>query len=195
VGDVYQRLNRYDEAKVVVEKAIAQGMKADSLRFTLYDIAFIQHDQSGMERQVEGLRGKPYEAIILLFKAQGECSLGKRQNSRQTFAQAVTSAESHGMKEFAGVLRAIEATCEAELGNTSAARQEASNALTASNDRATRDVAAGVLARIGDTKGSQKLVEGLAKEFPTETILNRLHIPAAQAFSELQRNILKRRLP
>ncbi len=169
-------------------RAIAQGTGADSLRFTLYELAFIQHDQSGMQRQVEALRGKPYEAIILLLKAQGECSLGKLQNSRQTFAQAVASAESHGMKEFAGVLRAIEGTCEAELGNIAAARQEVSNALSASNDRGTRDISAGVLARIGDISGSQKLVDGLAKEFPTDTILNRVDIPATQAFIELQQN-------
>jgi len=188
LGDVYERLNRYDEAKVVLEKAIAQGTGADSLRFTLYELAFIQHDQSGMQRQVEALRGKPYEAIILLFKAQGECSLGKLQNSRQTFAQAVASAESHGMKEFAGVIRALEATCEADLGNIAVARQDVSKALSASNDRGTRDISAGVLARIGDTSGSQKLVEGLAKEFPTDTILNRVDIPATQAFIELQQN-------
>src|SRR5438445_163878 len=188
LGDVYERLNRYDEAKVVLEKAIAQGTGADSLRFTLYELAFIQHDQSGMQRQVEALRGKPYEAIILLFKAQGECSLGKLQNSRQTFAQAVASAESHGMKEFAGVIRALEATCEADIGNIAVARQDVSKALSASNDRGTRDISAGVLARIGDTSGSQKLVEGLAKEFPTDTILNRVDIPATQAFIELQQN-------
>ena len=35
---------------------------------------------------------------------------------------------------------------------------------------------------------SQTLVEGLAKEFPTDTILNRVDIPATQAFNELQRN-------
>ena len=188
LGDVYERLNRYDEAKVVLEKAIAQGTGADSLRFTLYELAFIQHDQSGMQRQVEALRGKPYEAIILLFKAQGECSLGKLQNSRQTFAQAVASAESHGMKEFAGVIRALEATCEADLGNIAVARQDVSKALSASNDRGTRDISAGVLARIGDISGSQKLVDGLAKEFPTDTILNRVDIPATQAFIELQQN-------
>ena len=188
LGDVYERLNRYDEAKVVLEKAIAQGTGADSLRFTLYELAFIQHDQSGMQRQVEALRGKPYEAIILLFKAQGECSLGKLQNSRQTFAQAVASAESHGMKEFAGVIRALEATCEADLGNIAVARQDVSKALSASNDRGTRDISAGVLARIGDNSGSQKLVDGLAKEFPTDTILNRVDIPATQAFIELQQN-------
>src|SRR5947208_16103591 len=51
-----------------------------------------------------------------------------------------------------------------------------------------RDISAGVLARIGDISGSQKLVDGLAKEFTTDTILNRVDIPATQAFIELQQN-------
>jgi tetratricopeptide (TPR) repeat protein len=45
-----------------------------------------------------------------------------------------------------------------------------------------------VLARIGDISRSQTLVESLAKEFPTDTILNRVDIPASQAISELQQN-------
>src|SRR5207245_9407061 len=92
------------------------------------------------------------------------------------------------MKEVAGVIRALEATCEADLGNIAAARQGVSNALSVSNDRGTRDISAGVLARIGDISRSQKLVEGLAKDFPTDTILNCVDIPATQAFIELQRN-------
>src|SRR5437660_11273208 len=92
------------------------------------------------------------------------------------------------MKEFAGVIRALEATSVADLGNLTVGRQNVSKALSASNDRGNRDISAGVLARIGDISGSQKLVEGLAKEFPTDTILNRVDIPATQAFIELQQN-------
>jgi eukaryotic-like serine/threonine-protein kinase len=188
VAEDYERLNRYDEAKAVVEKTIAQGMKVDSSRFTLYEIAFIQHDEGGMQRQVDALRGKPYEAIVLLLKGQGECSLGKVQNSRQTFTQAVNSAQSHGMKEFAGVLRGIEAIWNAELGNTPAAHQEVSEILATSSDKVTRDIAAEVLARTGDINRAQKLVEELAKESPTDTILNRVDLPTTQALMELQRN-------
>jgi serine/threonine protein kinase/tetratricopeptide (TPR) repeat protein len=188
VAEAYERLNRYDEAKTVVEKAIARGLNVDTSRLTLYEIAFIQRDESGMERQIEGLRGKPYEAIVLLLKGRGECALGRLQNARQTFTQAVNIAQSHGMKEFAGVLRTFGAACDAELGNPAAARQEVSNALTASNDRATRNLAAGVLARTGDISRAQKLVEELAEEFPTDTLLNHVGIPTTRALIEIQRN-------
>jgi serine/threonine protein kinase/tetratricopeptide (TPR) repeat protein len=184
----YERLNRYDEAKAVVEKAITQGVNVDTSRFTLYEIAFIQRDEAAMQRQVDGLRGRPHETVISLFRAQGECALGKLQNSRQTFTQALNLAQGHGMKEFAGIIRTLGAACEAAVGNMAAARQKVSEALAASDDRVTRDVAAGVLASTGDSKGAEKLAEGLAKEFPTDTILNRVDIPTTQAVIELQRN-------
>jgi tetratricopeptide (TPR) repeat protein len=188
LAEDYVRLNRYDEGKAVVEKAAALGMNVDTSRFTLYEIAFIQRDESAMQRQVEALKGNPIEPILLLFKAQGECALGKVQASKRTLTQAVNIAEGHNMKEFAGVLRGLEATCDSELGNMAAARQEISGALARSNDKSTRDFAAGVLARTGDIGQAQKLVEELAKEFPADTMLNRADIPTTQAVIELQRN-------
>jgi serine/threonine protein kinase/tetratricopeptide (TPR) repeat protein len=188
LAEDYVRLNRYEEAKAVVEKAIAQGLNVDTSRFTLYEIAFIQRDENAMQRQVEALKGNPNEPIILLFKGQGECALGRVQNARQTFTQAVNLAQSHGMKEFAGILHGLEATCDSELGNMAAARQEISEGLGTSNDRATRGIAAGVLARTGDIGQAQKLIEELAKEFPDDTMLNRAGIPTTQALIELQRN-------
>ena len=71
IVDDYESLNRYDEAKAVVEKAIAQGLNVDTSRFALYEIAFIQRDESAMQRQVERLKGKPEEPIVLLIKGKG----------------------------------------------------------------------------------------------------------------------------
>jgi len=188
LAEDYVRLNRYDEGKAVVEKAIALGMNVDSSRFTLYEIAFVRHDESAMQQQLDALRGKPYEAVILLFKGQGECSLGKVQASRRSFSQAVNLAQGHSMKEFAGVLRGLQATCDSELGNIVAARQVISEALSGSNDKATRDNAAGVLARTGDLTQAQKLLDDLAQEFPSDTVLNHADIPTTRALIELQRN-------
>ena len=45
-----------------------------------------------------------------------------------------------------------------------------------------------VLARTGDIGRAQKLVEELANEFPTDTLLNHVDIPTTQAFIAIQRN-------
>jgi tetratricopeptide (TPR) repeat protein len=186
LADLYERLNRFDEAKAVLDKASAQNANVATAAFTLYDLAFIRRDEAGMQRQVEALKGKPYESIILWFKAQGECALGKTQNARQSYTQAFSVAQHFGMKEFAAALRLSEASCEAELGNVAPARKGAEEALSLSDDRDTRTGAAGILARTGDTARAQKLIDDLAKEFPTDTLLNAVSLPVARAMVALQ---------
>jgi eukaryotic-like serine/threonine-protein kinase len=188
LAEDYERLNRYDEAKAVAEKAISLGMNADTSRFTLYDIAFVRHDESGMQQQVEALKGKLLSAIIMSLKGSGECSKGKLQAARESFTLGLNVARSRSMREMTGILEGLEARCEAELGNQAAARQAISEALSQSNDQATRGIAGMVLARVGDATRSQKLMEDLGKEFPTDTILHQVYMVMAQALVELQRN-------
>jgi eukaryotic-like serine/threonine-protein kinase len=186
LADSYERLNRFDEAKAVLDRANAQNMNVVVTKFTLYDLAFIRHDESGMQREVEALRGNSLEPIIVLIKAQGECSLGKAQNARQSYKQAFSLAQHLGLKEFAAALRIIEASCDAELGNMAPARQGAQEALGLSADRDTRTYGATVLALSGDTVRSEKLLAELAKEFPTDTLLNAVSLPVARAIIAMQ---------
>ena len=46
----------------------------------------------------------------------------------------------------------------------------------------------GVLAQTGDTARSQKMAEELVRQYPTDTLLNKVFVPLAQATSDLQRN-------
>ena len=59
-------------------------------------------------------------------------------------------------------------------------------ALAASDDRDTRMQAADTLARAGDAVRSQKLIEQLAKEFPTDTLLNAVWLPVARASNQIR---------
>jgi predicted Zn-dependent protease len=46
----------------------------------------------------------------------------------------------------------------------------------------------GVLARTGDTARSQKMAEELIRQNPTDTLLNKVWVPLAQATGDLQHN-------
>jgi eukaryotic-like serine/threonine-protein kinase len=184
----YESLNRYDEAKSVLEKAAAQNMYTPAGDLILYQIAFLQNDEPGMQRQLEALRTNPLEPIMLLFHAQGQCSKGKLRSARQTFEQGSNLAQRLGLKEFAAGLRVSEAACDAELGDEAAARKGAAEAIAISADRDTRIGVATVLAQSGDAIGSEKLIPALAKEFPNDTMLNSVFLPAARAMNEIQRN-------
>ena len=188
LSDAYQSLGRYDEAAAIIDKATAQGLGSPTDAFSLYTMAFARGDKAGMQRAMDLGKGPSVEPIMLVIEGMGQCSLGKIQSARQSFAQGITLAQNSGLKELAAGLRQTDSSCLAEVGYTALARQTASEALAASNDRDTRVAAAYGLARVGDASGSQKLMDGLAKEFPTDTLLNSVWLPVSRASNQIRAN-------
>ena len=186
LADAYQALGRYDEAKALIDQATAQGLGSPTDAFSLYGIAFIRGDKAGMQRAVDLGKGPSVEPIMYLIAGQAQCALGRIQSSRQTFAQGVRLAQTAGLKELSAGISLFDAACQAEIGNPSLARQVALQALASSNDRDARMNAADILARAGDTTGSQKLIDELAKEFPTDTMLNSVWLPVARATNQIK---------
>jgi tetratricopeptide (TPR) repeat protein/predicted Ser/Thr protein kinase len=186
LGDAYATLGRYDEAKAVIDRAAAQGLGSPTDAFSLYTMAFTRGDKAEMERAVQLTKGSSIEPIMFLIVAQGQCSLGKIQSARQTFAQGVSSAQNAGFNELSAGIRVLDASCLAEVGNPTLARQVASQGLAVSNDRDTRMAGAYTLARAGDATRSQKLIDGLTKEFPTDTMWNAVWLPVARAANQIR---------
>src|SRR5258707_14485521 len=114
--------------------------------------------------------------------------MGKLQPARGVFAQSESVSQRLGYKEFSGIILARQASCEAELGNVKEARQKISAALAISQDRDTRAIVMVVLPRTGDTTRSQKISGDLIRQYPTDTLLNKVFVPVVQAASDLQRN-------
>jgi tetratricopeptide (TPR) repeat protein len=187
VADAYERLGRFDESRAVAEKAAAQNM-GRSVHYTLSELAFIRGDEPARRHELELAMGKPDEPIFLWFNARGECALGKVQSARAAFAQAESSALRLGYKEFSGIILTDLAWCEAEVGNLSEARKKIGDALAASQDRDTQTGAMQLLARTGDAARSQKILEQLVKQGPSDVLLNKVFVPLAQAEGDLERN-------
>ena len=186
LAEAYERLGRYDEATAILDQAVAQNLKSRSDSGTRYEIAFIRGDQAGMQGAMEAARGSSFEPIMLLIQGLAQCALGKIQSARQSFAQGVSAAQNDGFKELSADLHALDGSCQAEVGNQALARQLALQALAISNDRETRSMAVDGLARAGDASRSQKLIDELAKEFPTDTMLNAVWLPVARATNQIR---------
>ena len=184
-ADAYDRLNRYDEARTVAEKANSHPW---SVNFTLFELAFIRGDEAAERHELELAAGRPEEPIFIWMHGRGEYALGKLQSARAIYAQSVSASQRLGYKEFAAIILAEEALNEAKLGNLQQARQKISEALAASQDRDTRSVSAMTLALTGDATRSQKIAEDLVRENPTDTLLNKVTVPMVQATNDLQRN-------
>ncbi len=186
LADAYQTLGRYDEAHTVIEQATAQGLGSPTDAFSLYTMAFSRGDEAGMRHAMDLGKGPSVEPIMFLLEGMGRCTLGKIQSARQSFTQGISSAQAAGLKELSAGIRTLDSSCLAETGNAALARQVALQALASSDDRDTRAAVADALARAGDATRSQKLIEELAREFPTDTIQNSVWLPVAKATNQIR---------
>ena len=138
-----------------------------------------------MRRAMDRGKGPSIEPVMFLWRGWGDAH-GQIQSARQSLAQGVSAAQNAGLKEFAAGIRMLDASCLAEVGNPALARQVILQALASSDDRDTRVAAAVGLARAGDTSRSQKLIEELAREFPTDTLQNSVWLPVAKATNQIR---------
>jgi eukaryotic-like serine/threonine-protein kinase len=187
-ADSYEHLGRFDEAKAILDRAAAQNLGGVVGSISRYELAFLRNDEAGMQSAMDAAKGDPLEPIMFLLKGDSQCAVGKVGNARQSFAQGASLAQKFGMKEMSSVLQLLDTVCDVETGNETSARQKASAAVAASNQRDTRVTAAYVLARAGDASQSQKLMEQGAKESPTDTIVNAVWLPIARAANQIHAN-------
>ena len=188
VAESYLGLNRYDEAKAVAEQAIAQKAEPWSIHIMVYELAFIRGDEAAMQRELEHAAGKVEEPVVVMYHATGECALGKIRNARESYGRGVNVAQAQGRKEFAATILGAEARCDAGLGFLQEARQTMNAALALSENINSRTAAAILFARIGDAAQSEKLAEGLSKEYPYATVLTQVQLPVVRALINLQHN-------
>jgi eukaryotic-like serine/threonine-protein kinase len=183
----YFSLNRFDEAKAIIDQSSALGMNLVVGPIFLYQLGFMRRDNAAMQSAIEKSKGLDVEAVLPLLRAQGECSLGKIEKSRESYAEAINTAQRFGQKELAASMRVANGGCEAAVGNGARAWQIAGEGLNQSGDRDTRTAAAVLLAWSGDASRAEKLAENLSKEFPSDTLLTNVFLPVARAFNEIHR--------
>jgi eukaryotic-like serine/threonine-protein kinase len=188
VAASYQYLNRFDEEKTVAEQALGQKIDPWSLHMMLYRVAFARGDGGAMRQEVAQAAGKIYEPIIDLLRGQGDCAQGKIAQAREAFVHGSAAAQARGNKDWAASNLAAEAICDAEAGFVQEARQTMNAALAFSGSLETRGNGALLFAQTGDAARAEKLMTDLSKEFPYDTLLNQVKLPAAQAMISLGRN-------
>jgi tetratricopeptide (TPR) repeat protein len=188
LANTYADMNRYDEAKSVVEQAVALKIDSLSIHLAAYRIAFIRADQADMQREVSWAAGKAREPYMLDAKASGEYALGRVRMSRDTEQFAIDSANHRGFNGYVSRLNATEAVRDAAYGYTVAARHKATETLRRVGAMGTKQLAALALAQIGDTAGAQKVADELNRDFPKDTMIQAVFLPMVRALRELQRN-------
>jgi serine/threonine protein kinase/tetratricopeptide (TPR) repeat protein len=175
-------LNRFDDAKAVLDQAQGRKLENEALLADYYGLAFLRNDPADMVRQVAAAAGKPgIEDQLLAMQSDTDAYFGRLAKARQATAMAREAALHTGAKETAALWQLDEALHEAELGDPQRASREALEAISSGGGKNAQVLAALALARSGSRTQAQALADNLGKDFPSDTIVNRYWLPSIRA--------------
>jgi DNA-binding winged helix-turn-helix (wHTH) protein/tetratricopeptide (TPR) repeat protein len=176
------RLNRLEEAKLMASKAKELNLESPLLHANLYAIDFLRHDQPGMDKEAAELTDKPaWDDVILYAESDTAAYNGEFAQARQLTQRAVDAALGADKKETAAVYAAEGAVREALVGDKILAIHQATDALAIWNGEAVQAMAATALGLAGDESQAKRLADDLARDFPEDTILQRIAVPTIYA--------------
>ncbi len=191
LGATYLGLGRFDEAKATIDQALAAKLDVPNLHRILYFLAFVQNDSSVMERErsIVASKGPESTAYSFTLAAETEAHAGRMEKARGSIERARSAYEALHQNDPAALWLALLSMTEAEVGDDTGARRDAAAALAnnSSSLRARTD-AAYALARAGDAARAESIVVQLAKENPSNTMLNSFDLPVIRATLEIGRN-------
>jgi eukaryotic-like serine/threonine-protein kinase len=183
----YLALNRLEEARSVLQRAIDE--KADNLfvHQLLYDLAFMNGDADAMQREMKWSEGKSSEYLLLNEATAAAASHGQMQKAGELMQRSVQVSDRLGFKGTTADTQAGSAVTLAEVGNVSKAKELAASSSVSVHERVNMELAAIALAMTGDVSRSQAIMADLGRRFPDDTLLHQVFIPVVRALIDLDR--------
>jgi tetratricopeptide (TPR) repeat protein len=188
----YMALNRLEEARFILQKAI--DAKADNLfvHEQLYQLAFLSGDADGMQRQMNWSVGKPSEYLLLNEATSVAAARGQMRKAEESMQRSVHVSDRLGFKETTADTQSGLAVMQAEVGNASRVKELATFSSVLAHGRSNLTPVAVALAMTGDSSRAQAITEDLGHRFPADTLLHQVNIPCVRALIELERKAPER---
>jgi len=182
-------LQRFDEARRIINEAQARKLDDFVARSALYALAFLKGDSPAMAEQQQWFAGKSmYENFGLALASDTEAYAGRLNEARELTKRAVDSAIRADNKENGAIWQANAAIREAAYGNTGDGGRSASEALAlAPASAGVQSEVALAFAMTGDSARAESLAQDLGKRFPLDTQMQSLWLPAIEAQLALNR--------
>ena len=179
----YVALNRIEEARSILKKAV--DAKADNLfvHQGLYDLAFLTVDEAGMQQELKWAEGKPSEYLLLNEATAAAAAHGQIQKANELMQRSVQVSERLGFKGTTAVTQAALALTQAELGNAAKAKELCASSSRLASGRSNLELVAVALAMGGDVSRAQAITADLGRRFPEDTLLHAVYVPMVEALS------------
>jgi eukaryotic-like serine/threonine-protein kinase len=177
----YLGLNRLAESKAIRKEETDKKIDSAFDHSDLYMFAFLDGDAAGMQREVEWVKGNQGEYVMAETVADVAASSGKMAAARAGYQRAVDLARQGKLEEIAAMILARDATFEAEMGDSKAARDDATKALSASRGRGALVSAGRALALAGEAREAEAIAQELVRQNPSDTLINAIAVPSIRA--------------
>jgi eukaryotic-like serine/threonine-protein kinase len=181
----YMGLNRFDDAKGELRKALSKKLETPNMHARLYQIALIQGDGAAMKEQLDWAAATPEEAQT--WQAQTAGFAGQLAKANQFNDRAIELTRQSGSKDIIAQALLQRAQRNATFGNCGPVTETVTTALGLSRERANLVAASNALAACGQAVPAQTNMDELSKRFPEDTLLATISIPIARAQLELSR--------
>ncbi len=187
LANAFIGLNRFEEAKQVLQNAIGQKLETEMMHLRLYHLAFLRGDEAGAKEQLDWAATKSPGYLSESWQAQAAEFRGQAAKANQLTQQAADWAQRNNLKEVAAQLILQEAIRAATFRECDRVSGLTTRALALSRDLSNLEQSANALAACNQGAATQPLIDEILKNFPQDSLSNAVWIPLVKAELELAR--------
>ena len=180
-------LNRFAEARALVDEARARELDSIGLRRAAYTLAFLGNDSSAMARELKAARGTTTEMWTSSWEARTSLFAGRFEAAHELFQRSVQDALRDNFRELGAQWTMEDAEAHAIAGQCAEARREAAAGIELSRDNFTLERAARTLALCDAGSQASALAHELASRFSNAALTTRIQLPVTNAALALRR--------
>jgi eukaryotic-like serine/threonine-protein kinase len=182
----YAKMGRTDEARQTTDQALKQFPNSDDMHWVALWIALAYEKPDEVQSQLAWAKGRPYEFAFLALRARALQSEGKLRLATELTQQALEIEKNQDLKEVEWEDLGRLSLTQADFGSCEQARQNAETIPTGKT-RVASVLAGYVFATCGEAAKAETIASDLAKNYPLDTLTQKLAIPQIRARIELQR--------
>jgi tetratricopeptide (TPR) repeat protein len=185
----YTDLGQLDEAEKALAECEARYPGNDEWPKLGYNVAFLRHDFSGMNRIFEAApSGTTLQRVLLAWQSRAELYIGRRKQAAEYRRRATQLARQIGNDEIVAWYAALAALQAANCGDFTEAKRIAAEPSSRMQGKNPKRRLALAYARMGDARNAERLADQIARLYPADTLLKNRDLPLVRAAIALQRN-------
>jgi tetratricopeptide (TPR) repeat protein len=185
----YLSLDRFDEAKVTLNKAVADKIDNPDLHYYLLLIAWRRNDLNALHKEMEWRKGKPsVESFFVGMDGQIAAAEGRLRQAETLFRRSVEMGAKTDFKGAVARFTTMIGPIYSEYGNQSRATETIRNALKDEHTSNVLGNAGLVMAAAADDASVNTIITELSAKLPNDAQVQKVAIPLIKAAAAIQRD-------